>query len=319
MAMEFLEWGRGPFTTAQALAGGLDVDDLERLARTRQIVSLRRGVHISARDLGAAADDDSRLHAVHVKALQLAFKAPIAAAAFSAARIYGLELLDPPPNELVVVSGDLKTSGTHRDGYRLRVAVLPEDHLTVRHGVTLTTPARTVLDLCAELSYMGGVVVADSAVRKGLVTVEELQALADATFSRRGILKVRRVFAALDPAAGSPLESASRVAFEQLGYRMPLTQVEFVINGRRIIVDFLWFDLDLAGEADGFTKYKAAPGRDELAAIRDEKEREQLLLAEGVEVVRWGWQEVRSPELLRRRLEPAFIRAQERLRGRRGA
>lgn len=317
--MDLFEWGRGPFSTSQAVAGGLSLVDLDRLARTGSIVQLRRGIFVPARELNAAAGDDARLHAVHVRALQLAFSAPVAAAAFSAARIYGLELLDPPPDELVVVSGDLMTSGTHRDGYRLRVAVLPEEHLTVHHGVTLTTPARTVVDLCAELSFMGGVVVADSAVRKGLVSVEELQALANATFSRRGILKVRRVFDALDPAAGSPLESASRVALAQLGYRMPLTQVEFVIDGRRIIVDFFWIDLDLAGEADGFTKYKAAPGQDQLATIRDEKDREQLLLADGVEVVRWGWREVRSPELLRRRLDPAFARAQERLRGRRRA
>lgn len=304
---------------AQAFADGLDLTELDRLVRTKQIVQVRRGVYVPARELAAVADDDPRHHAMHVKALQLAFTAPVAAAAFSAARIYGLELLDEPPDELVVVSGDLKTSGTHRDGYRLRVAALPEDHLTVHHGVKLTTPARTVVDLCAELSFMGGLVVADSAVRKGFVTVAELQALADATFSRRGIVKVRRVFAAVDPAAGSPLESASRAAFAALGYRMPLTQVEFVINGRRIIVDFLWFDLDLAGEADGYGKYKAAPGKDDLAAIRDEKDREQALLGDGVEVVRWGWREVRSPELLRRRLDPAFIRAQERLRGRRGA
>ncbi|HUR74546.1 MAG TPA: type IV toxin-antitoxin system AbiEi family antitoxin domain-containing protein [Sporichthya sp.] len=317
--MDLLEWGRGPFTATQAHADGLSDGDLDRLVRTKQIVQLRRGVFISLRELAAVADDDPRLHAVHVKALQLAFRAPVAAAAFSAARIYGLEFLDPPQNELVVVSGDITSSGTHRDGYRLRVADLPEDHLTTRHGVTLTTPARTVVDLCAELSFMGGLVVADSAVRQDLVTVAELQTLAAATISRRGIVKVRRVFDALDPAAGSPLESASRAAFLALGYRLPLTQVEFVINGRRIIVDFFWFDLDLAGEANGFGKYKAAPGRDELAAIRDEKDREQLLLGDGVEVVRWGWKEVRSPELLRRRLDPAFTRAQERLRGRRGA
>lgn len=317
--MKSFEWGRGPFTAADAHADGLSDDDLDRLVRKHQIVQLRRGVYVSARELAAVADDDERLHAVYVRGLQLAFSAPVAAAAFSAARIYGLEFLDPPQSELVVMSGDLKTSGTHRDGYRLRVAELPDEHLTTRHGVTLTTPARTVVDLCAELPFMAGLVVADSAVRKDLCTVEELQNLAAATISRRGIIKVRRVFDALDPAAGSPLESASRAAFLALGYRMPLTQVEFVINGRRIIVDFLWFDLDLAGEADGFGKYKAIPGRDELAAIRDEKDREQLLLGDGVEVVRWGWKEVRSPELLRRRLDPAFVRAQERIRGRRGA
>ncbi len=127
---------------------------------------------------------------------------------------------------------------------------------------------------------------------------------------------MRKVFAALDPESGSPLESASRVVIAALGFPAPSTQVEFVINGRRIIVDFFWVGYDLVGEADGFTKYEPVPGRDALAAIRDEKEREQLLLGDGKEVVRWGWKEVRSPQLLRARLEPGFRRGQERRRGR---
>ena len=309
-------FGRGPFTAGEAHLEGLTASDIERLVRSKALVQLRRGVYVSAVDLGAVANDDPRLHAMHIRGLQLAFASPVAAAASSAARIYGLEFLDPPVDELVVVSGDTRTSGTHRDGYRLRVAVLPEAHLTERHGVTLTTPARTVVDLCAELSFMGGVVIAESAVRKRLTTVEELRETADTTVSRRGITRVRRVFDFLGPQSDSPLESASRVRIAELQLGTPATQVEFVINGRLIRVDFYWAEFDLVGEADGYGKYQPKPGQDALAAVRDEKEREQLLLAAGKEVVRWGWREVRRPELLQARLQPAFTRGLERRRGR---
>lgn len=307
---------RGPFTVQQARADGLHGADLERLTRTKHLVQLRRGVYVAAQELAEVTDDDCALHAMHVRALQLAYSAPLVAAASSAARIYGLEFRDPPHPDLVVLSGDRTMSGTRRDGYRLRVANLPDQHVTERHGVRLTTPARTVLDLCAELPFAGGVVIAESAIRRRLVTVDELQAIAATVPSRRGITSVRTVFDFLGPVSESPLESASRAAMRELGIAPPLTQVEFVIGGRLIRVDFYWEDLLVVGEADGFSKYAARPGQDSVAAIREEKLREQLLLEGGREVVRWGWHEVRSPALLDRRLQAAFLRGLERRRGR---
>lgn len=245
-----------------------------------------------------------------------AMSAPVVAAATSAARIYGLEFLDKPDDDLVVLSGDRMASGTRRDGYRLRVGLLPDEHVTMLHGVRLTTPARTVLDLCSELSFTGGVVVAESAVRRGLVTVGELQDIADRTSCRRGVTMARRVFAFLDPKAESPLESASRAVMHELGIPVPRTQVVLVLGGRRYRFDFRWDDTLVLGEADGLSKYEPKPGEDPLAAVRAEKEREQLALESGHEVVRWGWREVRQPALLDRRLRAAFLRGVERQRGR---
>ncbi|MBA3745084.1 type IV toxin-antitoxin system AbiEi family antitoxin [Sporichthya sp.] len=313
---DFLDDWRGPFTLEQARAEGFDLSDVRRMARAGYIRRLRAAVYVSTADLAAASSDPALLHALHVRGLQTSFKTPVVAAAASAAQIYGLEFLDPPHQELVVMTGDLTVSGTHRDGYRLRVAQLPDHHVTELHGVRLTTPARTIVDLCAELSFVGGVVVAESAVRKGLVTVGELGETAEWPAFRRGIVKVRRVIDFLDPASESPLESASRATFPEIGIRVPKTQVWLVVGGVRIRVDFFWDDVLVVGEADGFGKYQAAPGEDPLAAIRREKSREQLVLEDGLEVVRWGWREVRNPALLQRRLAAALARGAERQRGR---
>lgn len=313
---DFLDCRRGPFTAEQARAGGFDLNDLRRMARAGYIRRLRANVWVSTADLAVAEADPALLHALHVRGLQTSFATPVVAAAASAAQIYGLEFLDPPSTDLVVLSGDLRVSGTRRDGYRLRVAHLPEHHVTEVHGVRLTTPARTVIDLCAELSFVGGVVVTESAVRKGLVTSTELTEAAEWPSFRRGIVKVRRVLDFLDPASESPLESASRATFSELGIRIPRSQVWLVIGGVRIRVDFFWEDVLVVGEADGFGKYRSEPGADPMAAIRREKAREQLALQDGMEVVRWGWREVRKPALLQRLVLAALTRGGERQRGR---
>lgn len=308
--------GRGPFSLEHARAEGMSRRDLRRLVRTNHLTRLRACVYVSTAELDVAAADPALQHAIHVRGLQLGFSTPVVAAAASAARIYGLEFMDPPGSDPVVLTGDLSVSGTRRDGYRLRAAHLPDSHVTTHHGVRLTTPARTVVDLCAELPFVEGVVLADSALRRRLVTPEELQDMAAWPSFRRGIRKVREVIDFLDPQSESPLESASRATMHLLGIRRPRTQVWIDINGIRIRVDFFWDDILVIGEADGFTKYAARPGQDAIAAIRAEKEREQLALEAGYEMVRWGWREVRSPALLQRRLEAAFLRGSERQRGR---
>jgi hypothetical protein len=313
---DFLDDWRGPFTLDQARSKGFDLNDIRRMVRAGYITRLRARVYVSTAEMATAAADPTLLHALHVKGLQTSFETPVVAAAASAGRIYGLEFMDPPDTDLIVLTGDVNLSGTRRDGYRLRVAHLAEHHVTEFNGVRLTTPARTVVDLCAELPFCGGVVVAESALRKGLVTVGELSETAAWPSFRRGIVKVRRVIEFLDPASESPLESASRARFLELGIRIPRTQVWIVIDGVRIRVDFFWDDVRLAGEADGLGKYQPKPGEDPLAAVRREKAREQRALADGIEVVRWGWHEVRNPRLLHRLVTAGLARGAERQRGR---
>ncbi len=163
---------------------------------------------------------------------------------------------------------------------------------------------------------MAGVVLGDSAFRKGLAVPAELDAMLAESVGRPGIHRGRDVFGFLDAAAESPLESASRAVIHQLGLPAPMIQVVFVSGGRRIRTDFFWSESDVIGEADGLGKYLDDDGRGTAEAIRDEKDREQRLLELNHEIVRWGWPEVRKPQVLEARLRSAFARGLDRRRGR---
>jgi hypothetical protein len=298
------------FTHADAWRQGLRDVEIRRLVREGHLIRLRRGIYIWADDLAASALDDAQRHALDVRALVLALsRQRLAAAGRSAARLYGLEFLHPPDRRLVVVTDDAGVSSTARDGYLLRVAPLPPGHLRERFGAPVTSPARTLLDLSAELEFLPAVVLGDSALRRGLVTPAELETALDSAAGRPGIRKARAALRFLDPAAESPLESASRAVLHLLGFPAPRTQVVLDDGARpRIRVDFGW-EVPVIGEADGFDKYVADGRLETIRAIQQEKERERRILRMGYEIARWGWAEVRDPPRLKAILDDAFRRA----------
>jgi hypothetical protein len=180
---------------------------------------------------------------------------PAAAATTSAARILGLEFLTVPPDGVVVVSSFPGARIGRRDGYALRGAWLPEHHLRMRHGVPITSAARTVVDLGGELPFKDGVVLADSTLRLGRVSMRQLREVLCDCSGWPGTRSAQDVVAFADRKSGSVLESVSRVVFREQGIPAPKTQVaigdEWEQYGE---VDFLWEDFNLIGEADGLAK-----------------------------------------------------------------
>lgn len=314
-----IESGTGPFTTAQAAAWGLSLGDIRYAVRSGNWARLRHGVFVTASDRATAAMTDPTLHAQDIQALRLAMpRRHLVAAGISAARIHGLDLRHQPSPELIVVTDDHRVASTHRDGYFLRVAKLAAEQVTTRHGVPVTTPARTLIDLAAHCGLDEGVVATESAYRRRLITADQLHSALDEAAGRSGIQVARECAAFADPASESVLESVSRLSMRSLGMAMPLTQVIILDDGRLLIrVDFLWPELRLVGEADGMAKY-SFHGRDPLTALREERNREQIIRDLGYDIVRWDWRTACSPNLLAARLAPAFAGAAERLRGKAG-
>lgn len=279
---------------------------------------MRRGVYVDAVTAAAAADDPERRHALEIAALQLALRCDAVAGGDSAARILGLESLDPMSADLVVVTSDETATGQRRRGYRLRIAELPKDHRASRHGVAITSAARTVVDLARVRRLADGVVIADSALRKGHVSLAGLGAVLDDCRGWPGIDEARRVIELADPGSESVLESMSRVAMHEQGLPAPRTQVVVSdADGPFARVDFLWEQFGVIGEADGLAKYEPDGWRSTREIVRAEKRREERLFDAGFEVVRWTWAEARNPQRLARRLRAAFTRGLERRRGQR--
>jgi hypothetical protein len=313
--MRTIKEGTGPFTTAQGVAWGFTPSEMRWAIRTGRWIRLRHGVYVTVADRQRAAAHPMTLHAQDVRALQLALThRRIVAGDTSATRILGIDLRNEPGPDIVALT-DEDVSCTHRDGYFLRVALLPDQQVWKRHDVLVTTPARTVLDIAANHGFDDGVVAAESAYRQRLLTPKAFGQLIDASSQRPGIRTARDVLAFADPLTESVLESVSRLSMRQLPIRMPLTQVVIVDDFPRVRVDFFWPWFRLVGEGDGMAKYEMN-GRKPMTALREEREREQRIRDADCDIVRWDWWIANDPRRLAARLLPAMQRAEARLRGR---
>ncbi len=274
-------------TTARLNAGGVPDAKIRRLVRQGVLVPVGHGAYVRAKDVsnGPAADHALRLAAV----LAIARPGP-AGSHHSAAVIHGLDLLTPwrPGGAITVTRPVGLGSGTGRAGVHVHVAALPGEHVTVRGGVRVTSVARTVVDLARTSPFRDGVVVADSALRNGQTSKDELLAVVAACAKWPGIRRARMVVDFCDGKSESVLESISRVAFRDHGLPSPELQVwvggeETGVVGR---ADFLWRRHQTIGEADGAVKYA-----DTTRAI-SQLRRDAALRRAGFQVVHFTWYEI---------------------------
>ncbi len=306
--------GTGPFTLARALAWGFTRPQIRAHIRSGRWIRLRHGVYVTCTDRLIASRRPDTLHAQDVRAVQLALsRSQVVGADTSAARILGIDLHPEPPLEIVLLTDDSGVSSTHRDGYFLRVAPLPGEDVTTRHGTPLTSPARTLLDVSANRGFDCGVVAAESAYRRRLITPAEFGSLIDTSAGRPGIQVAREVHAFANPLTESVLETVSRLSFRTAGILQPDVQV-VIVKYPEIRVDFFWSWLRLVGEGDGMKKYEM-DGRQPMVELRRQRDREQLIRDAGCDIVRWDWRIANSPKLLAARVLPAMERAEARLRG----
>jgi len=204
-----------------------------------------------------------------------------------AAAIHGLDVLGQGPSGLAVTrppGGSQKA----RAGVHVHVAALPGGHVTVCGGVRVTSVARTVVDLARTSPFRDGVVVADSALRSGQTSKDELRAVVADCAKWPGIRRARMVVDFCDGKSESVLESISRVAFRDNGLPAPELQVwvggeETGVVGR---ADFLWRRYQTIGEADGAVKYA-----DKNRAI-SQLRRDAELRRAGFQVVHFTWHEI---------------------------
>jgi very-short-patch-repair endonuclease len=194
-------------------------------------------------------------------------------------------------------------------GYWLHAQPVDPDDLHPDPGVALRTSAlRTVLDCARSLEGDWAVVVGDSALRRGLVTVEDLQARAARVRGLRGAGRARALPGLCSPLAESPGESLLRLRLHRMGLVVH-EQVELTAGGRRWRVDFLVQGCVIV-EFDGRLKY-ASEGRG-AQALWDEKLRHDMLVEEGHEVVRVVWDQLWDEATLRLRVDRALQRARQR-------
>lgn len=184
------------------------------------------------------------------------------------------------------------------------------EHRTGRRGVRTTTPARTVVDIARAGDVLDAVVVVDSGMRRLGVRRGDVAAVLQACAGWPGTAAAATALELADPVSQSVFESVSRVELTRRGLR-PETQVWLAgPTGPALRVDFLWWLQRTVGEADGLGKYaKYGPGN-RLDPLQSEKLRQEVLEEWGLEVVRWGWREMREePDAVARRVGRGYARS----------
>ncbi len=293
----------GIVTTAELAAAGFSCDRIRVLTRRGDLYRVGRGVYAPggrARDILALADGARLLQL----AAAVAVRSPGTVVSHeSAAYLYSIDLLATP--DAATLTGPPQRGWSSKSAaVRLHVADLPADHLTTVARLPVTTPARTVADLARTLSFRAGVVAADSALHRKLVTKPELTAVLTACARWPGARRAVEVIGFADGRAESPLESIARVAFAECNLPPPDLQVWLGGTVEPVgRVDFYWRPYRTIAEVDGAAKY-ADPDR-----ARAQLRRDAALRDDGFEVVHFTWQQItRAPEQVAASIRKAFDR-----------
>jgi very-short-patch-repair endonuclease len=290
-------------TATRWQAAGITTGRLRILTRSGDLVKIRHGVYATKSAVAWAGDDPRRCHALRVAAVTASVGRDSVASHHSAALIQGLDLLNPLSPDVVTLTRPLtrRSSRPSSDGLIFHACALPPEHVTTYWGVSVTTAARTVVDLARLLPFMDAVVVADSALRLGSTGKAELLRVANSCAQWPGVYQARKAIAFADRRAESALESCARVTFDAAGLEPPELQVTFRGDGFVFRGDFYWARHRTIVEADGLAKY------DNPSRARDQIRRDRLLRDAGYKLVHFTWRELfDTPELVATRIRSAF-------------
>ncbi|MET0305025.1 MAG: DUF559 domain-containing protein [Solirubrobacterales bacterium] len=172
---------------------------------------------------------------------------------------------------------------------------LRKEDITLRGGIPVTSPARTLVDQATELPEKTLERAVNEADKHNLIDPEALRTALDGF---RGEPGVRRLRVLLDKhtfqLSDSELELLFRPIAKRAGMAPPLTKAR--VNGYE--VDFFWPDLGLVVETDGLRYHRTASEQ-----TRDHR-RDQTHVASGLTALRFAhWQVKYEPAYVRRILD----------------
>lgn len=290
----------GHVTARQAGELGVDHHRLAALVRTGELVRVRAGVYVDGARHRAAGP--VARHLLEVRAV--ASGAPgHAAGHLSAVVVHALPVFerDLGPVELVGIgSGKARTDG------RLRVRpAVPAALVMDADGLAVVRPAAAVPQAAATSGLRAGLVAADAALGRRVVTAEDLGEALRVTPLGRGRPSAQQVVRLADGRSESPGESWTRLLFHQLGLSGFEPQAVLRESTGRFVarVDFLDREHGLVVEFDGALKY--AGGGTGQAALVAEKRREDEIRRLGYRVLRLVWSDLLDPARLLRLVREA--------------
>lgn len=223
----------------------------------------------------------------------------------TAALIYGLSVSYYQLNSIMRAVGQ---NGHARQAGLVRQAKTPNDEVEIVNGLRVTSILQTVFDCMRWMPFAEGLVVADSALRAGLVEKDQL---VEYVLSRgRGVKGIAQAYVCALYANGRAEnggESLSRATILELGFACPELQVEVpnpLNSDHPYRLDFAWRLANgrlIGGEHDGFEKYtneEMLSGGSTLDALVAERQRESRIAAVGISVLRFTARQRRDKEYM---------------------
>jgi very-short-patch-repair endonuclease len=260
-----------PVTALTRLGGVAPSTEVLRLTRRRRLVSaVRRGtvLRLSRGRYALPTASQARRAAGELNGV---------VGLRSAAAHHGWPVKTQPEKPEVVVPRNRKVAAPRRSGVRVLWIDLAEDQVV--DGVT--TPFRTVVDCARLLPFDEALAVADSALRSGLVTREELDGI---DVRGAGAAGVRRVLRHADARAANPFESVLRALCLEAGLAVE-QQGEVVLGSDAIHPDLVHRARRIAIEGDSWTWHATRKAHGKDCA------RYNLLAIHGWSVLRFTWEQ----------------------------
>lgn len=202
-----------------------------------------------------------------------------------------LGLRDWRPKEIDVIAP--AEAGRKIAGIRRRFVPPPVGpEIWLRHGVPLTSPARTIVDCAGILDGRGVGELIEEAAVQGLLDIRAIDRVLDGP-RRRGSNRLLRAVAPWRRyrrgiKIRSRMEAKLLPLLTEAALPIPQTNSKLRLTGKVYEIDFLWREQKLVVETDGgrFHDNPAAGARD--------SERNHALAAAGYRLPRLGWEDLRD-------------------------
>jgi very-short-patch-repair endonuclease len=280
----------------------VETEDVRRRRSSGELLRVRRGAYREASTVDPSPAKDAELVArARLAAVAAQLRSDFWFSHSSAALLWGCPVWPVPTTAHVSHSTRPNVRGA-RDLVRHHVTLPEGDRATV-HGLPVTTLERTVVDSMRVLAPGAALVVADSAIRLGVDTVDVTARLA-ASVGARGVRRARLVWTWADGAAESAGESLTRAAVLMGGLPSPELQVPVATRLGRFWLDMAYVAERVAIEFDGMIKYSGVFG-DPAEVIAAERRRQAALEALGWIIVRVTWPDLADPARLAARIAAA--------------
>lgn len=292
-------------TRAQAKRAGYTERQLRTLTAVHGAwVVIRRGVYAERSIVEEVADAHGGLAALRDRAASLSMSRPHLMSHDSAARAWGLPLLQPRHDFVHVTREGLLGTRTEA-GVKHHLTRLGMLNTSMTHGMRVTGIARTALDLAREHGLESGAVAIDAARRRG-ITLTQLSDEVALMKYWPNVTHARAAIEASDPGAETPGETLLRLALIEADLGPIMTQFPL-----RLRSGLAWADACVGRhvfEFDGRVKFRRfESGGVVTGSIEDalwaERTRQNEINELGLGLSRATWDELlgyRRSETIRR-------------------